>query len=86
MASKGKLYIVTMYRWGDRSDHSYVLGVFRKKHRAIKAGETLFGLPDEIKTLIERAANLILAGETQSEHRPRGAGVRSMFLSRETAK
>ena len=23
-----ELYVVTMYRWGDREKHSYVLGVF----------------------------------------------------------
>jgi hypothetical protein len=39
MASKGKLYVVTMYRWGDREKHSYVLGVFSKKHRAIQEGD-----------------------------------------------
>jgi len=36
---KRKLYVVTMYRWGDRELHSYVEGVFTKKLRAMKAGE-----------------------------------------------
>ena len=36
---KNKLYVVTMYRWGDREAHSYVHGVFLKKHAALKAGE-----------------------------------------------
>ncbi len=32
-------YVVTMYRWGNRENHSYVLGVFSTKTKAIKAGE-----------------------------------------------
>lgn len=32
-------YVVTMYRWGDRECHSYVLGVFSKKTRAEKAAK-----------------------------------------------
>jgi hypothetical protein len=32
------MYVVTMYRWGSREAHSYVLGVFQKKYAAIKAG------------------------------------------------
>lgn len=31
---KNEFYIVTAYRWGDRSAHSYNLGVFSKKHKA----------------------------------------------------
>lgn len=38
--TKGKLYVVTMYRWGDANNHSYVLGVFSKKETAIKRGES----------------------------------------------
>lgn len=29
-----KLYVVQMYRWGDFDSHSYVLGVYDKKHKA----------------------------------------------------
>ena len=39
MASKGSIYVVTMYRWADVDCHSYVLGVFDKKKAAIDAGE-----------------------------------------------
>lgn len=35
---KDKVYVVTMYRWGDRECHSYVLGVYNKKLKAIDAG------------------------------------------------
>lgn len=28
------LYVVTMYRWGDYENHSYVLGVFSSYDRA----------------------------------------------------
>jgi hypothetical protein len=34
MASKNKLYIVSMYRFGDKSLHSYVLGAFTHNVRA----------------------------------------------------
>lgn len=37
--SKKKLYIVTAYRWGDRQHHSYVIGVFSKKQKAINEAE-----------------------------------------------
>lgn len=33
---KDKIYVVTMYKWGLREDHSYVLGVYNKKHMAIQ--------------------------------------------------
>lgn len=33
------VYVVTMYRWGSRENHSYVLGVFSTKPKAIKGGE-----------------------------------------------
>ena len=32
-----KVYIITMYRWGDRESHSYVLGVFTTKTKAENA-------------------------------------------------
>lgn len=32
---KTKLYIVIAYRYGSTEDHSYPLGVFNKKHKAI---------------------------------------------------
>ncbi len=35
-----EIYIVTAYRWGDRSDHSYNLGVFQEKHRAKEVAES----------------------------------------------
>lgn len=38
MAKKNKLYVVTMYRWGERENHSYLLGVFNSKHRAKEIG------------------------------------------------
>ena len=34
------VYVVTMYRWGDRECHSYVLGVYSTKTKALKAGES----------------------------------------------
>lgn len=37
--SKEKFYVVTMYRWGDRENHSYVIGIFNEKHIAIKTGK-----------------------------------------------
>lgn len=33
------IYVVTMYRWGDRERHSYVLGAYSTKTKAEKAGE-----------------------------------------------
>lgn len=33
-----KVYVVTMYRWGDRERHSYVLGVFAERERAVEVG------------------------------------------------
>lgn len=32
------VYVVTMYRYGDREKHSYVTGVFSDKAQAIKWG------------------------------------------------
>lgn len=34
-----KVYVVTMYRWGDRENHSYVLGVWDDKDVAIEKGK-----------------------------------------------
>jgi len=34
-----KVYVVTMYRWGDRENHSYVLGVYSTEKKAKIAGE-----------------------------------------------
>ena len=33
------VYVVTMYRYGDREKHSYVLGVFDNKFMAMSWGE-----------------------------------------------
>ena len=30
-----KLYIVNVFRWGERANHSYFVGVFSKKQKAI---------------------------------------------------
>lgn len=35
---KQQVYVVTMYRWGDRTKHSYVIGVFSTKTKSEKAG------------------------------------------------
>lgn len=40
MPDKNEIYIVTAYRWGDRSEHSYNLGVFTKKHKAQKTADS----------------------------------------------
>lgn len=34
---KNKLYTVHAYRWGDRSLHSYTVGVYSRKMKAISA-------------------------------------------------
>jgi hypothetical protein len=36
---KDKLYVVTMYRFANRENHSYVLGAFTKKPAAKQAAE-----------------------------------------------
>jgi len=36
---KQTIYTVHAYRWGDRECHSYTVGVFGKKHAALKAAE-----------------------------------------------
>jgi len=33
------IYVVTMYRYGNRENHSYVLGAYFKKDKAIKEAE-----------------------------------------------
>lgn len=37
--TKLKYYLVTAYRWGEREAHSYFVGMYDKKHRAIKNAE-----------------------------------------------
>ena len=37
---KNKIYIVTAYRWGDRSAHSYNLGVFQNKLKAKQVADS----------------------------------------------
>lgn len=32
------VYVVTMYKFGDRENHSYVLGIYSKKEKAISEG------------------------------------------------
>lgn len=32
------IYVVTMYRWGDRENHSYVVGAYSTEAKAIEAG------------------------------------------------
>ena len=34
-----KIYVVTMYRWGDRESHSYVHGIYTKKELALKMAQ-----------------------------------------------
>jgi len=34
-----KVYVVTMYRWGNRESHSYILGAYSEKSKALKAAE-----------------------------------------------
>lgn len=37
---RATVYTVHAYRWGDRECHSYTVGVYSKKHAALKAAET----------------------------------------------
>ena len=37
---KNKVYIVTAYRYGNRADHSYNIGVFQKKSKAKQVAES----------------------------------------------
>jgi len=39
MAKKDKLYVTTMYRWGDREAHSYPFYAGPSKSHAIDVGE-----------------------------------------------
>lgn len=34
-----EIYIVTAYRWGDRDEHSYNVGVFNSKYKAMQAAD-----------------------------------------------
>lgn len=34
------VYNVHAYRWGERESHSYLVGVYSKKHRALKEADT----------------------------------------------
>lgn len=34
------VWVVVAYRWGERENHSYTLGVFTKKAQAIKCAES----------------------------------------------
>ena len=34
-----KVYVVMMYRWGNRENHSYVVGVFSTEEKAIEAAQ-----------------------------------------------
>lgn len=34
-----KVYVVTAYRWADRERHSYLIGVYPKKHQALQAAD-----------------------------------------------
>jgi len=36
---KKKVYVVISYRWGLRSEHGYLFGVYTKKHAALKAAD-----------------------------------------------
>lgn len=35
----GEAYVVIARRWGERDSHSYPIGIFAKKHKAIKSAE-----------------------------------------------
>jgi hypothetical protein len=37
--AKKKVYTVHAFRWGDKEQHSYLVGVFSKKHAALKEAE-----------------------------------------------
>jgi hypothetical protein len=39
MENDGVLYVVEMLRWGDRENHSYVIGVYSSQTLAALAGE-----------------------------------------------
>ena len=39
MSKPNHNYVVTAYRQGDRENHSYVLGVYTTKTKAVKAAE-----------------------------------------------
>lgn len=37
---KQSVYTVHAYRWGNRENHSYIVGVYSKKHAALMAANT----------------------------------------------
>lgn len=37
---ENEIYIVTSYRWGEREKHSYNIGVFTKKEKAIEIADS----------------------------------------------
>lgn len=37
---KKRVYTVRACRWGDQETHSYIVGVYDKKHAALKAAES----------------------------------------------
>ena len=79
------VYVVTMYRWGDRDCHSYILGVFTKKAKAEKAAlaekeyrggkyypEVLEMVPDS-NTWSDDTTKVIMGLERNPSHNSRGA-------------
>ena len=38
--NKNEMYIVTAYRHGEQKNHSYNLGIFTKKHKAIECAKS----------------------------------------------
>jgi len=40
MKNSKEVYVVIAYRFGSNENHSYTLGVFNKKHKAIECAET----------------------------------------------
>ena len=55
---KGQIYIVTAYRWGDNSNHSYNLGVFTNRNRAeIVADEHCKYRGGKYACVVERCIN-----------------------------
>ena len=37
---KKEVYVVIAYKWGDNENHSYTVGVFDSKHKAIKCADS----------------------------------------------
>lgn len=40
MKNENVIYIVTAYKWGLRDNHSYIIGAFKKKDKAIKVADS----------------------------------------------